>query len=200
MTWNRLIPGAWRRYLAAILIIAVASGIRAAFFGGLGRGIPYLTYYPAGMLAALYGGLHSGLLATAVSALLCLFWIQKGFMSPVEWLAMGVFLISCSMISGIAEAMRRAQTRAKQAQEKAAAANKAKSVFLASMSHELRTPLNAILGFSSLMRDDAGLSDEQRKTLDIINCSGEHLLNLINDVLDMAKVEEIPGILAKGYL
>jgi signal transduction histidine kinase/CheY-like chemotaxis protein len=188
MDWNE-IPWKWRRYIVAILIIAIASALRVAFFGGLGRGTAYLTYYPAVMLAALYGGLHSGLLATAVSALLSFFWIQRGFMSPVESLAMGVFLISCTMISGIAEAMRRAQAREKQEKEKAEAANKAKSVFLASMSHELRTPLNAILGFSSLMRNDAGISEDQRKILDIINHSGKHLLKLINDVLDMAKVE-----------
>jgi signal transduction histidine kinase len=84
--------------------------------------------------------------------------------------------------------MRRANVRAKLAQEKAEAANQAKSTFLASMSHELRTPLNAILGFSSLLSGDPGTSVEQRKTLDIINHSGEHLLNLINDVLDMAKI------------
>jgi signal transduction histidine kinase/DNA-binding NarL/FixJ family response regulator len=189
MDWNRIIPWTWRRYLVAILIIAIASAIRAVFFGGLGRGTAYLTYYPAVVLAALYGGLPSGLLATAISAFLSFFWIHKGFMSSVEWLAMGVFLISCSMISGIAEAMRRAEARAKQAQQKAEAANLAKSRFLAGMSHELRTPLNAILGFSRLMHDDAGLSEEQRKTLGIINRSGEHLLTLINDVLDMAKVE-----------
>lgn len=68
-------------------------------------------------------------------------------------------------------------------------ANKAKSVFLASMSHELRTPLNAILGFSSMMRKDAQLTQEQCENLDIINRSGEHLLTLINDVLEMAKIE-----------
>jgi len=66
---------------------------------------------------------------------------------------------------------------------------RAKSWFLANMSHELRTPLNAILGFSGLMRDEAGISEEQRKTLDIINRSGEHLLNLLNDVLDVARIE-----------
>jgi signal transduction histidine kinase/CheY-like chemotaxis protein len=189
MDRNRIFLWKWRRYLVAILIIVSASAIRAVFFEGLGRGTAYLTYYPAVVLAALYGGLPSGLLATATSAFLSFFWIQKGFMSPVESLAMGVFLLSCTMISGIAEAMRRAQARAKQEKEKAEAANLAKSKFLASMSHELRTPLNAILGFSSLMRNDAGLSAEQHKTLDIINRSGEHLLNLINDVLDMAKVE-----------
>lgn len=189
MNWDRIIAWHWQRFLVTTLVIAAASAIRAMFFGGLGRGIPYLTYYPAVMLAALYGGLHSGLLATVVSALLSFYWIQRGYMSPVEWLAMVVFIISCSMISGIAEAMRRAQAHARQEKEKAEAASLAKSRFLASMSHELRTPLNAILGFSSLMRNDSGLSEEQRKTLDIINRSGDHLLGLINDVLDMAKVE-----------
>lgn len=68
-------------------------------------------------------------------------------------------------------------------------ANKAKSSFLANMSHELRTPLNAILGFSQLMTHDPDLSEKQRKNLSTINRSGEHLLQLINNVLDMAKIE-----------
>jgi PAS domain S-box-containing protein len=71
----------------------------------------------------------------------------------------------------------------------AEAANKAKSLFLASMSHELRTPLNAILGFSKMMRLNAGLSASQCENLDIINRSGEHLLTVINDVLEIAKIE-----------
>jgi signal transduction histidine kinase/CheY-like chemotaxis protein len=170
-------------------MIGCASALRLILFSSLERGSPYLTYYPAVMLAALYGGLQSGVLATALATLSCAYWIQRGFLSPVEWLMTAVFIITCLSISAIAEPMRRAQTRARQAQEKAEAANRAKSVFLASMSHELRTPLNAVLGFSSLMRNDAGLSGEQRKSLDIINRSGEHLLSLINDVLDMAKIE-----------
>ena len=75
------------------------------------------------------------------------------------------------------------------ARDAAEAANKAKSVFLTSINHELRTPLNAILGFSSLLRQDTQLRPEQRTNLDIINRSGEHLLTLINDVLEMAKIE-----------
>ncbi len=71
----------------------------------------------------------------------------------------------------------------------AEAANKAKSVFLANMSHELRTPLNAILGFSSIVRKDPMLPENERQNLDIINRSGEHLLILINNVLEMAKID-----------
>ena len=75
------------------------------------------------------------------------------------------------------------------ARDAAEAANKAKSVFLANMSHELRTPLNAILGFSQLMRQDMSLNPRQWENLDIINDSGKHLLKLINDVLEIAKIE-----------
>lgn len=76
-----------------------------------------------------------------------------------------------------------------QAKEEADAANKAKSEFLANMSHELRTPLNAILGFTQLLMRDTSLPNQHYKNLKIVNNSGEHLLALINDVLEMSKIE-----------
>lgn len=75
------------------------------------------------------------------------------------------------------------------AKEKAEAANVAKSLFLANMSHELRTPLNAILGFSQLLGRSPMVRAAERQHLETIYSSGEHLLQLINDVLEMSKIE-----------
>ncbi|MGF1539184.1 MAG: response regulator [Pleurocapsa sp.] len=83
------------------------------------------------------------------------------------------------------ESIQKTEVALAQAQE----ANKAKSRFLANMSHELRTPLNAILGFTQLMWRDNAISEEHQENLKIINRSGEHLLKLINDILEMSKIE-----------
>jgi two-component system, sensor histidine kinase and response regulator len=75
------------------------------------------------------------------------------------------------------------------AKDAAEAANRAKSTFLANMSHELRTPLNAILGFTQVMARDKRLPPEHLENVAIVQRSSEHLLGLINDVLEVSKIE-----------
>ena len=75
------------------------------------------------------------------------------------------------------------------AKESAEAATRAKSEFLANMSHELRTPLNGVIGYAQLLQRDRTLSANQRDALDAIGACGAHLLDLINDVLDLSKIE-----------
>lgn len=86
-------------------------------------------------------------------------------------------------------ALKRAEERVMKAKEEAEKANHAKSEFLSSMSHELRTPLNAILGFAQLFDLDTNLTLEQRDNVREIKSAGKHLLELVGDVLDLAKIE-----------
>ena len=124
---------------------------------------------------------------------------KEGRIFPVE-LSAGTFTwnerqVMCAIIRDITERkrteeeLRQAKEAAEEAQRAAEVANEAKSAFLANMSHELRTPLNAILGFSQIMQRDSTLTAGQQENLDIINRSGEHLLMLINDILEMSKIE-----------
>lgn len=180
--------------LVTIALILIASALRVWPLHPLGIRVPWLTYYPAVILSALYGGLFAGLFGTTLASLVILY--MWPFLTAVpfindsaDWLGVAVFYITCSMISGISESMHRAQLRAKRAQDQAETANRAKSIFLANMSHELRTPLNAVLGFSRLMRTEPNVALEQAAKLDIIIRSGEHLLSLINNILDISKIE-----------
>ena len=77
----------------------------------------------------------------------------------------------------------------KLAMEEAKNANQAKSIFLARMSHELRTPLNAILGFANILKKSMNANIQEKENLNIIKKSGEHLLNIINEILELSKIE-----------
>ncbi len=109
--------------------------------------------------------------------------------------ALGNVTGACSIARDISQRKRTEQEildlnrRLEGAAVHAEAANLAKSTFLSTMSHEIRTPLNAILGYAQLMARDPGLGADAKENLQIIGGSGEHLLALINDVLDMSKIE-----------
>lgn len=109
---------------------------------------------------------------------------------PKKWTASEVKLVKrMGEMIAIAKQKNKAECDLIQAKETAEIANRAKSEFLASMSHELRSPLNAILGFAQIMQRSPHLSDHHQDDVQIINRSGEHLLTLINNVLDMSKIE-----------
>lgn len=117
--------------------------------------------------------------------------------TPRHWTSEEVNLLGAVVANvGVAIAQAELKKREKnhnevieEALREARAASKAKGDFLARMSHELRTPMNSILGFSQLLSADKKLTEEQKETLAIINRSGEHLMLLINDVLEMSKIE-----------
>ena len=106
------------------------------------------------------------------------------------WLPLGVLLLSVGL-AWFLHRLRQAEDVQRMAKEAANAANHAKSAFLANMSHELRTPMNAILGYSEMLMEEAEDLEQEEFIPDLkkINQAGTHLLALINDVLDLSKIE-----------
>ncbi len=172
-----------------------SAGINAAMSGMSGYGL-YRNYAQSPVLG-VYRWLNEQDIALLVEI------HQNEAFAPAHKLASAIVLVGLVSVLGLLigvnwlsqqlslsrqqleESSQQLQLKAQEAE----AANQAKSLFLANMSHELRTPLNAILGFSQLMARDKAITAEQKLSLGIINRSGEHLLNLINDVLEMSKIE-----------
>jgi PAS domain S-box-containing protein len=123
MEWNNGKHRAWRNLLIALLTVAVAAVVRIAFLQVLGLRTPFVIFYPAVMIAAIYGGLLPGMLASFLSALIAdYYWIQPTgrflIKDPDDLLSLAIFLMSCTILSFISEAMIRAKRSLKESEER----------------------------------------------------------------------------------
>lgn len=115
-------------------------------------------------------------------------WATPGFLIPISALALAILIAAWLLLNNY-RVLRLSEIRLREARDQAEAANRAKSQFLAHVSHEIRTPMNAILGHVQVLQKSASRSTEDGESLNTIIRSGDHLLELINNVLEMAKIE-----------
>lgn len=182
--------------LIGISLLSLAAGvlIRKYMLNALEDRIVWVTFYPVVVIAAVVGGWLCGVLTALGSCIVAIyawpFLVYKPFIDDHgDWLGLYAFMLNCLMISAVAEMMHIARARANAARKHAESANHAKTMFLANMSHEIRTPMNAVLGFAQLLDRDPSLSPDAREKVATILKSGEHLLSIINDVLEMSRIE-----------
>lgn len=150
---------------------------------------PDQSHYPE-ELCPMYAAFKKGETHHIIDEVL---WKKDGTALPVEYTSTPVYKsgqLRGAVVSFFDRTEReKYEKRLEEAKRIAEDANQAKSLFLANMSHEIRTPMNAILGYAQLMERSQYADPEIRKYVDIIQRSGEHLLDLINDILDMSKIE-----------
>jgi signal transduction histidine kinase len=200
---------AWQPYIVSLILVSTAAALRLWPLQAIGVRLAWLTFYPAVMTAALYGGLYVGLAATSLSCLTVLYILPMVTAQPfirdsADWLGMIVFFATSTMISGVAEAMRRARAQATQAKEQFETANKELKeankeleaanneleAFSYSVSHDLRAPLRAIDGFSRILIEDYApqFDPEALRKLQLVRDNTGQMGNLVDDLLAFSRL------------
>ena len=202
----------WRVHLSGFSLIAVllATLTSLAWFTGGHRSPSVWWYAMVPLLAITLGGrLHGAAMAIACVALYVAWWMSArlGFERPqfasddvlgVVVVLAQVGLMSATACLGLAyefskdvalSALARSNADLEKARALAVAASEAKSAFLANMSHEIRTPMTAVLGFTDVLLEQSEPDSDQAATLDVIRRNGRQLVELINDILDLSKIE-----------
>ncbi len=200
------------REAVAIAVVLAAAALRMVFLQALGSRAPFVVFYPALVLAALYGGWRAGLLATLVAAVVVGFvWLPPlGFDvgAPEDWLAIAVFVLAGAIVSLIAEGMHQAQARARKSEMSAQLANlrqrdlealraseerlreedRRKDEFLGVLSHELRNPLTPIRNSLYILERATPGGEQARRARDVIDRQVAHLAQLVDDLLDVTRI------------
>ena len=187
--------------LLIVLLLACTVAGNGALVGA-SRPLAVVVFAVYGLACVATPLQEGGPLYNGISALAVLFVGYLSYMSGQIYTTARDMLLLRNDKSDLIVALAQAKTESDWARDRAESASRAKSQFLANMSHELRTPLNAILGFSELISSRTFKSDVEKhyEYAELIHSSGHHLLTLINDVLDLAKIEAGGLVLREGEI
>jgi two-component system cell cycle sensor histidine kinase PleC len=195
LSWSSFSPFFWRHgddlnHMLILLLIACTLAGNSALVGASQR-LTLIGYAVYGLALVALPLREGGLIYDGLSLLAFLFVCYLAHMSQQIYNTARDMLLLRDDKNDLIEALARSKIESDEARYRAEAASRSKSEFLANMSHELRTPLNAIIGFSEIIHGNVLGNDPERHVeyARLIGQSGHHLLELINDILDLAKIE-----------